>query len=199
MLHKLRSLNRHRAFTLVELLMVIAIIGVLTVALLPQVRSAQGKARDSSRQAVINNIATAIEARGSVPAADAVAGGCLNFASGAGLAIIEQLRAAPKSYTGGGVTLCGGGYFYQTFNLAGAPATTNPANYVVVAELEIASGNMYGVGVNGAGTLVGATTVDSSTDPPTVSAPSDSFANFAAAKDAFAGTANPVKLYGSNG
>lgn len=50
------------AFTLIELLIVITIIGILAVALLPSVLGAPGRARDAQRKADLKNIAAAIEA-----------------------------------------------------------------------------------------------------------------------------------------
>lgn len=48
------------AFTLVELLIVIVIIGILMSALLPRLQGAQDIARDTARQANINQLTTAI-------------------------------------------------------------------------------------------------------------------------------------------
>lgn len=50
-----------KAFTLIELIIVLAIIGVLIVALLPVVTGAPGRARDAQRKVALNNIAAALE------------------------------------------------------------------------------------------------------------------------------------------
>ncbi len=53
---------RHKtAFTLIELLIVITIIGILAVALLPSVLGAPGRARDAQRKADLKNIVAALE------------------------------------------------------------------------------------------------------------------------------------------
>jgi len=51
-----------KGFTLIELLIVIAIIGILSVALLPTILGAPAKGRDAARKAHLNAIVTALEA-----------------------------------------------------------------------------------------------------------------------------------------
>jgi len=50
-----------KAFTLVEMLIVIVIIGILAVAIIPRLQSAQGRARDTVRQANMRDIITSVE------------------------------------------------------------------------------------------------------------------------------------------
>ncbi|MFC1599445.1 type II secretion system protein [Patescibacteria group bacterium] len=52
---------KRKAFTLIELLIVIAIIGVLAAALYPTIRDALARGRDAAREGDINNIVTAAE------------------------------------------------------------------------------------------------------------------------------------------
>ncbi len=52
---------KKKAFTLIELLIVIAIIGVLAAALYPTIRDALSRGRDAAREGNINNIITALE------------------------------------------------------------------------------------------------------------------------------------------
>ena len=52
--------NTLKAFTLVEMLIVIVIIGILIAALLPRMQSAQGRARDVSRKTALSQIQSAI-------------------------------------------------------------------------------------------------------------------------------------------
>jgi prepilin-type N-terminal cleavage/methylation domain-containing protein len=70
----MKKLNK-KAFTLVEMLIVIVIIGILIAALLPRLQGAQGRARDVSRRNSINQLGTAIAAymndHGALPAAGA--------------------------------------------------------------------------------------------------------------------------------
>lgn len=54
------SFKKLRGFTLVELLIVITIIGVLSVAFIPQLTGGREKARDARRQRDLNKIAEAL-------------------------------------------------------------------------------------------------------------------------------------------
>ena len=54
------KLNK-KAFTLVEMLIVVVIIGILAAALLPKLLSAQGRARDTARKADLTQILTSLK------------------------------------------------------------------------------------------------------------------------------------------
>lgn len=50
-----------KAFTLVEMLIVIVIIGILAAALIPRVINAQARARDTARTVDLRNVASAMD------------------------------------------------------------------------------------------------------------------------------------------
>ena len=52
--------NTIKAFTLVEMLIVIVIIGILIASLMPRMQTAQGRARDVARKNDLSQIQTAI-------------------------------------------------------------------------------------------------------------------------------------------
>jgi type II secretion system protein G len=54
--------NKKRAFTLIEMLIVIVIIGILAAALIPRLSSARGRANDVARKADLAQVAAAIVA-----------------------------------------------------------------------------------------------------------------------------------------
>ncbi len=57
----MQNKTSQKAFTLIELLIVIAIIGILAVALLPNVLGAPATARDAGRKTELNSVAAALE------------------------------------------------------------------------------------------------------------------------------------------
>jgi general secretion pathway protein G len=59
---RLGILLKKPAFTLVEMLIVIVIIGILAAALIPRLTSARSRANDTARKADLQQIATAIVA-----------------------------------------------------------------------------------------------------------------------------------------
>ena len=67
--------NTIKAFTLVEMLIVIVIIGILIASLMPRMQTAQGRARDVARKNDLSQIQTAIitsqSDRGKWPGMDA--------------------------------------------------------------------------------------------------------------------------------
>lgn len=176
-------MSRAKAFTLVELLIVIAIIAILTVAFLPGALQAPAKARDAGRQKAVRDISAAVEAyiaenNGTIPSADV--SNC--FISSLVIASnFNPLPIDPKPQTVAANTSCGNAAANAGSSTPGAnkylymtrPAGVSPTYYVVGARLEIrASGNtnLAGPSIPGAsltqlrnGTLVsgngGATTV----------------------------------------
>jgi general secretion pathway protein G len=59
---KLNKLKKKKGFTLVELLVVVAILAILSVALLPSVLGYSDKARDARAIKDVRNFATVVEA-----------------------------------------------------------------------------------------------------------------------------------------
>lgn len=58
----MKKLNQKRGgFTLIELLIVVSIIGILSVALVPNLSGAPARARDAARKAMLSEVAAAVE------------------------------------------------------------------------------------------------------------------------------------------
>ena len=140
--------KEYKGFTLIELLIVIAIIGILSVAFLPVLRGSTGKARDAARVAAVNDMLTAIENAYSVEGTAipmVTAGVCLDFTGGAGEAgtagesIKTAVGRAPKAQSTGSDLCAGGGYYYRTYKSGGTPtgALETALNFVLAVEVEL--------------------------------------------------------------
>jgi prepilin-type N-terminal cleavage/methylation domain-containing protein len=103
-------LKRVRAFTLIELLIVITIIGILAVALVPRITGGPAKARDASRKADLQQIATALEFYADDNSGSYLAGNqCISDAAELG----DYLTTVPSDPTGAVAPGCAGGYGYR--------------------------------------------------------------------------------------
>lgn len=177
----IKSRSVQKAFTLIELLIVIAIIGILMVAFLPTLRGGQASARNAARKAGANNIILAIEriTNGDIPAGvtlpagvtagtiPAVAGSgvCLDFTSGIGKAVRDVLGNTPQVYSNNTTTLCSGGFFYKSFLSTAAvttAATDTAVNYLVAVQVELPvnNGNYSGTAIAPMGTVEVNTALD---------------------------------------
>lgn len=139
------SLKRRfgKAFTLIELLIVITIIGILAVALIPRVTQGPAKARDVKRKSDVQNIGTSLELyysdSASYPTGDGCAGTTLTAALTTGSTSYTQ--AIPDDPTSTSSTLgCAGGYYYKALG-----TTPNFSSFALVSKLERAAGgdNIY--------------------------------------------------------
>lgn len=78
------KMNSKKAFTLIELLIVIAIIGILAVAFLPSLLGAPAKGRDAQRLAAVQKIQSFLVSESLVGGiASGVTTGCINSADAA--------------------------------------------------------------------------------------------------------------------
>jgi prepilin-type N-terminal cleavage/methylation domain-containing protein len=134
-----------KAFTLIELLIVITIIGILAVALLPSILGAPARARDAARKADLNSVIAAIETYNAdyagYPQCDREAytfrcigpNNCINMLEGyfqGGAAPWDPQTSLGNNQgvpVGRNTTCRGYGYIH---------GTGNPYNYAVVSKVE---------------------------------------------------------------
>ncbi len=134
------KITNRKGFTLMELLIVIAILGILGVAFVPNILKAPAKARDAVRVKKVQDLHTAIEAyyaeHGSLPKiaaadADVYPGPCATDA----LATAVGMQSAPVDPNGLGS--CGDGadakgqYLYNVYKVG------DEVHYVVAAKTEV--------------------------------------------------------------
>lgn len=140
-----------RAFTLIELLIVVAIIGILAVALVPRITGSTMTARDAARKADLQQISTALEmyynSNGSYPGTPSTAQCVSSTTLGTTLAsYISSVPTDPKSggsssqtISIGGAVACTNNYYYLPLG-----SSTSATSYVLIANLE--DDTIYGTG-----------------------------------------------------
>ena len=123
----------NRGFTLVELMIVIAIIGILAAALFPSLTSYLARGRDTSRASALKEISTAIAAyivdNTALPAStNGAAAGASDCASSG--ALTKQLPKFPKDPSNSSLN-CGtaGLYGYGTGNYNGTDTAVLSAKF----------------------------------------------------------------------
>lgn len=132
------SASPRKAFTLIELLIVITIIGILAVALVPRVVGGPAKARDAQRRTDLQSLATALELYasdngGRYPSLSSGMAACVDTVT----AFETYMTTVPVDPSDQGVgnsgRRCMNNYTYIPLRSGGA---TNPNGYLLYAKLE---------------------------------------------------------------
>ncbi len=138
-----------KGFTLIELMVVIAIIGILAVSLVPQLTGAQARSRDAARVAGLGSVSAVLETfyadTGAYPLApsntsdiDGTANGCLSDSDGVvNSALAEMLKGGtapvdPQSKNVTAPCATAGSFGYATLRRSGVAQSA----YILLANVE---------------------------------------------------------------
>ena len=132
---------RFRAFTLIELLIVITIIGILAVALIPRLTGGPGRARDAQRKADLQQIATALEFYADDNGGVYPSTGTNGCVSDLSLYPDYLTSAVDDPSTGNGGGSCSDGYGYTAYTDGGSAVV----GYILFATLETVTASGDGI------------------------------------------------------
>lgn len=122
--------HTHRAFTLIELLIVITIIGILAVALVPRLTGGPAKARDAQRKTDLQQIATALEFYADDNSGQYPTPASTSCVSDIKTSLTGYLTTIPSDPQAGG-TVCTSGYTYIPITVS-----SKVTSYILMAKLE---------------------------------------------------------------
>lgn len=99
-------MKKRQGFTLIELLIVVSIIGILSVALVPNLTGAPQRARDATRKAMLSEVAAALESYNidngeypdlNAPASSTEGAACINGEDDTATFVSTYLKNNPPS------------------------------------------------------------------------------------------------------
>lgn len=150
----LNHLRKERGFTIIELLIVIAIIGILATLVLTNFRGAQAKGRDTVRQNDLNSMYQKLEEyyndQGSYPTDDftttlfpGIDGGAFDDPDGNDVTQTQQVADTKPATTYADDKPTGAQYTYAAYDCEGTTAGDSCAKYVLYSWSEAGAEDTY--------------------------------------------------------